>query len=66
LEENKKILLFAREKAKDEFGNTMGYVFIGEGTMQDHYGSKPMSINWNLSEPIPQYLWNASAKMSIG
>ncbi len=66
LEENKKILLFAREKAKDEFGNTMGYVFIGEGTMQDHYGSKPMSINWSLSEPIPQYLWNASAKMSIG
>lgn len=66
LEDNKKILLFAREKAKDEFGNTMGYVFIGEGSIEDYYGSKPMSINWNLSEPIPQYLWNASAKMSIG
>ncbi|SRX76254.1 DUF3427 domain-containing protein [Aequorivita antarctica] len=63
---NKKILLFIREKAKDEFGNTMGYVFIGEGNLLDYYGSKPMSINWNLSEPIPQYLWNASAKMSIG
>ncbi|WP_042491600.1 DUF3427 domain-containing protein [Aequorivita sublithincola] len=62
----KNILLFIREKAKDEFGNTMGYVFIGEGNIQNYYGSKPMSINWNLSEPMPQYLWNASAKMSIG
>lgn len=62
----KKILLFIREKARDEYGNTMGYVFIGEGNIQDYYGSKPMSINWNLSEPMPQYLWNASAKMSIG
>ena len=63
---NKKILLFVREKSKDEFGNTLGYVFIGEGNIQDHHGSKPMNINWNLSEPIPQYLWKASAKMSIG
>ena len=55
-----------REKAKDEFGNTMGYVFIGEGNMEDYYGSKPMSINWALSEPLPQYLWNVSAKMSVG
>lgn len=30
----------------------MGYVFIGEGNLQDHYGSKPMSINWGLIEPI--------------
>ena len=62
----KKILLFVREKSKDEFGNTMGYVFIGEGNIQDYYGSQPMSINWVLNEPIPQYLWNASAKMSVG
>lgn len=66
LDLEKKILLFVREKAKDEFGNTMGYVFIGEGNIQDFYGSKPMSINWELNEPIPQYLWNASAKMSVG
>lgn len=63
---NKKILLFVREKAKDEFGNTMGYVFVGEGNIQDYYGSKPISINWQLSEPLPQYLWNASAKMAVG
>ena len=66
LDLEKRILLFVREKAKDEFGNTMGYVFIGEGNIQDYSGSKPMNINWELSEPIPQYLWNASAKMSVG
>ena len=32
---NKKILLFVREKAKDENGNTMGYVFIGEGNFKE-------------------------------
>ena len=62
----KKILLFVREKSNDEFGNTMGYVFIGEGNIKDYYGSKPMSINWELNEPMPHYLWKESAKMAIG
>ncbi len=65
-ENDKKILLFVREKSNDEFGNTMGYVFIGEGNIKDHYGSKPMSINWELNEPMPHYLWKDSAKMAIG
>ncbi|MCF8323803.1 MAG: DUF3427 domain-containing protein, partial [Leadbetterella sp.] len=65
-ETNKKILLFVREKAKDENGNTMGYVFIGEGNIKDYEGSKPMSIKWELNEPMPNYLWKDSAKLSIG
>lgn len=65
-ENDKKILLFVREKSNDEFGNTMGYVFIGESNIRDHYGSKPMSINWELKEPMPHYLWKDSAKMAIG
>ncbi|MEO7176216.1 MAG: DUF3427 domain-containing protein, partial [Saprospiraceae bacterium] len=63
LSDKKRILLFIREKAKDEFGNTMGYVFVGDGQLRDHYGSKPMSINWELSEPLPHYLWKDSAKL---
>ncbi|MEM8520701.1 DUF3427 domain-containing protein [Flavobacterium sp. PL12] len=65
-ERNKKILLFVREKAKDERGNTMGYVFIGEANFKDNEGSKPMNIRWELCEPIPNYLWKESAKMSVG
>ena len=65
-EKKKKILLFVREKAKDEFGNTLGYVFIGEGLLEDYYGSKPMSIKWKLNEPMPHYLWKDAAKLRIG
>jgi hypothetical protein len=25
-----------------------------------------MSIKWELNEPIPNYLWNEAAKMSVG
>lgn len=61
----KRILLFIREKAKNEFGNTMGYVFIGEGSFKEYEGNKPMNIKWELNEPIPNYIWKESAKMSI-
>lgn len=63
---NKKILMFVREKAKDENGNTMGYVFIGEAKFKENEGEKPMNIKWELHEPIPNYLWKESAKMSVG
>ena len=66
IELKKKILLFVREQKKDKFGNTMGYVFIGEGKIKKHEGYKPMNIKWELSEPMPNYLWKASAKMAIG
>ncbi|MBK8396898.1 MAG: DUF3427 domain-containing protein [Leptospiraceae bacterium] len=62
----KKILLFVRERNADEFGNTMSYVFLGEGEYIEHYGSKPMSITWKLKTPMPPYLWKDSAKMAVG
>lgn len=42
----KKILLFIREKSNDEYGNTMGFVFVGEGALQRYNGAKPMNIEW--------------------
>ncbi len=65
-QEKKKILLFVREKNEGEYGNTMSSVFLGEANLIEHYGSKPMSIKWELNEPLPPYLWNVSAKMAIG
>lgn len=64
--DGRRILLFVREKGEDEFGNTMGSVFLGEANFKEHYGSKPMSIKWELKEPIPPYLWKDSAKMAVG
>jgi hypothetical protein len=62
----KKILLFVRERSEDEFQNTMGFVFLGEANIKDHYGEKPMSIKWELNEPMPHYIWKESAKMAVG
>lgn len=64
--EKKRILLFVREKNEDEYGNAMASVFLGEGKLLEHYGSKPMSIKWELNEPMPPYLWKDSAKMAVG
>lgn len=62
----KNILLFVREKNEDEFGNSMGFVFLGKAKLIEHTGSKPMSINWELSMSMPPYLWKDSAKMAVG
>lgn len=62
----KRMLLFVRERSTDEHGLTMGYVFIGEGFLKEHYGSKPINIIWELSAPIPHYLWKDAAKLAIG
>ena len=63
---DKIILLFVREQNEDEYKNTIGYVFLGDATLIEHYGAKPMSIKWQLNEPLPPYLWKVSAKMAVG
>jgi hypothetical protein len=59
-------MLFVREKSEDEYGKALGYVFVGEAIYLEHYGSKPMSITWQLLTPMPHYLWSDSAKLRIG
>ena len=61
-----KSILFVREKNNDEFNNTIAYVFLGLGDYIDHYGAKPMSINWALRESAPHYIWKDMAKMAVG
>jgi superfamily II DNA or RNA helicase len=63
---DKRILLFVREKKVDEYGNTMGYVFLGDANFRSFEGEKPMNIVWQLNEPIPPYLWKESAKLQSG
>ena len=64
--DNKTILLFLRESNRDADGFTQGYVFIGPARYVEHEGSKPMSVKWELQEPIPHYLWKESAKLRVG
>ena len=51
------ILLFVRETNKNQYKTTNSFVFLGKVNYIDHYGSKPMSINWKLERSIPAYLW---------
>jgi hypothetical protein len=62
----KKLLLFVREEKKDGYSFTMPYHFLGPVSYISHRGAKPMSINWELQEPLPAYLWKAAAKMAVG
>lgn len=66
VEDGKRIMLFVREKPRDEYGNTMGYVFLGEAIYVDSHGSQPMNITWRLHIPMPNYLWKDAAKLSVG
>ncbi|MCB2222515.1 MAG: DUF3427 domain-containing protein [Bacteroidetes bacterium] len=66
IKNGKRILLFVREQNKDEYNNTIGYVFIGDGKIIENSGAKPMNIKWRLEEPLPAYLWKDSAKMAVG
>jgi len=62
----KNVLLFVREQAKDEYGFTMGYVFLGEAIFQKHSGEKPMNIEWKLEESMPPYILKESQKLAVG
>ncbi len=63
-EMGKKILLFVREHKEDEYGLAMSYVFLGEASFVKSYGTRPMSIEWRLTEHIPASLLKESRKSS--
>ncbi len=46
-------LLFIRERKKLPNGLTAPYLFAGALRYVKHSGSKPMSIHWQLREPLP-------------
>jgi len=62
----KTLLLFVRERNEDENGLTMGYVYVGPVRLQSFKGSQPMSITWELLNPMPPGLLNDSRKLAVG
>jgi len=62
----KTLLLFVRETKKDNFGFTCPYYYLGPVGYRSHKGSRPMSIKWELAEPMPADLFKAAAKMAAG
>jgi hypothetical protein len=62
----KKILLFVRERQKNENGISMSYVYLGPVEFISYSGSQPMSIIWHLYNNMPPMLYNDSRKLAVG
>lgn len=52
-EQGVSVMLFIRQKKKNDQGIYLPYVFLGPVNYVDHVGSRPMSIQWRLEHPIP-------------
>ncbi|OHU90602.1 MULTISPECIES: DUF3427 domain-containing protein [Pseudoalteromonas] len=61
----KRLFLFVREQAKDEYGRTMGFVNYGEVEYVSHTGRQPMNITWKLRNVMPSFMWKQSAKLAL-
>ena len=59
------VLLFVRETKNDSFG-TCPFTFLGKARHVSHKGSKPMSIIWELEEPIPARFIKRMSRAMIG
>jgi hypothetical protein len=47
-----RVLLFVRESLKDELGSAP-YLCLGEATLVEHRGERPIAITWRLHRPMP-------------
>ncbi|PHI36485.1 restriction endonuclease subunit R [Pseudoalteromonas sp. GCY] len=61
----KRLFLFVREQAKDEFGKTIGFVNFGEVDYVSHTGRQPMNITWQLRNTMPTFMWKQAAKLAM-
>jgi hypothetical protein len=53
----KRFLLFVREDKRDGFGNTCPFYCFGLVNYVRSTGNRPMSIEWELEQPIlPQFI----------
>lgn len=55
-----KVLLFVRE-CRQENGQTMPYVFLGNAKYYSHSGNKPIEIIWEMDHPIPEKIIRESS-----
>ena len=66
-ERGNRMLLFAREFKQDSvLSNAAAYAFLGTANYVKHEGSRPMSITWELDEPIPAKFLQKTDKLVVG
>lgn len=47
-----RVILFVRPTLKDDMGSAP-YLCLGEGTLVEHRGERPIAITWRLRRPMP-------------
>jgi len=52
-----KILIFARN-TKKEFNVTLPFTFLGQANLARHHGSRPITCEWDLGNPMPWDLFD--------
>jgi hypothetical protein len=60
-----RILLFGRED-KAASGLSAPFFFLGPARYVSHTGSRPMSITWQLEQPLPAKLLRRMARLAVG
>ena len=55
------VLFFVREK-KSEGGVTMPYTCVGLADYKSHRGSAPISIEWEMREPLPAFVLEVAVR----
>ncbi|MER7504604.1 DUF3427 domain-containing protein [Nonomuraea pusilla] len=59
--EGSHVLLFTRERKKNESGHPEAFVFHGMVRYVEHRGERPMGITWRLDEDMPADLFRRAA-----
>ena len=54
-----KVVLFVRERKRDERGATRPHHCLGYASCRRHESSRPMKIVWELERPMPGWLYQA-------
>lgn len=58
------VLLFVRERNELVSGVTSAFYFLGKAHYDSHSGSKPISIVWEMENPIPASILEKSNKLT--
>jgi superfamily II DNA or RNA helicase/HKD family nuclease len=57
VEQGSHVLLFLRRYKNNSIGKAEPWMFLGPAKYEDHNGSKPMAITWELEHELPADVW---------
>jgi superfamily II DNA or RNA helicase/HKD family nuclease len=56
------VLLFVRQRRRDDRGETMPYVHLGPAYYRSHRGARPMQVEWDLVHAMPPWLYQETKR----